>query len=927
MSDSDEPVHVRKGSKRTPGTSHSAPALPDLHGSLDSDRESLCSPSVGETTERGGLSYRSRPSRPTSGKNRHSRPATVATSYCSSGASECRPGSGRFSPGEMVCFKKQYYPSDQCKGKAKVYFRKTGLVKQALAGVGDGNINCWHTLPVLKGHFFSNELLENPDAYVEPKFVKKLEQVLALPDEAGTQFVLDEIFPKTPHSKGFVPGQQDCFYDSPEKDRMQKGDAPGKKRDTSRKSGARRCAVSGMTANMSAMLGGTVRMEEPPSPSSAVNGSHGTKGLKPLVYFRDLLHAKYGSVQAGMNVWAHEFPSTNEMSKKEFKRLLDQKIGLKMDDDTVYQIFCRLDMDGGGSISMEEFQVSIDAAAPVTELRHLRRRWLAAGFKSMYTALWSMNSNDTAILTDKGLTLRELGAVLTRVHVTEPDEHAIIFSIIADQRPKVSLQELAVAVSTVSPHLIIEELRERLLDHYRVADDDSLNLRRAWTDLELGGAEIRVQDFIKQAVRLFELTPLEATNVFRAIDIDRNGFISREGFMRTMALSDPDLLLESLRRKIRQRIRSMRAVFENAFTNQENKGVVKRPLETFQELLLNVDLTASETETLFELIDVEDYGKLSFTDFLRGIYQLCPAFAFEDVRVQCLQCYGEIEDAFAAAAEEQVGLMDIAAFTQLLDSLQLAGDHDRQAMFDMLDINNVGTVSLTTLITMLTCGGPGAGKKIDNDNLRTRAKRDTQVYTGPVQRLVWDIKAETRDLRANGPAGFFKGSQEIQRPSTTVDPRTLKRGSSKYAPRLKRVENVGDMKRDVLHTKTLGPNELGPHSRNGDIEKTIGNPQDSWNSVWKRIQECKDLDPEDQEKMESSVQGYYQDVIWKLSSDVPLLEQHPSVHKLHQNLNIHRNFLESDAKRRVLGVKRYSVTSAIDATAKRSTSLPSLVTS
>jgi len=370
----------------------------------------------------------------------------------------------------------------------------------------------------------------------------------------------------------------------------------------------------------------------------------------------------------------------------------------------------------------------------------------------------------------------------------------------------------------------------------------------------------------------------------------------------------------------------MRAVFENAFTNQENKGAVKRPLETFQELLATVNFSASEIETLFELIDIEDYGKLSFTDFLRGTHQFCPAFGFEDVRVQCLQCYGEIEDAFAAAADEQVGNMDFAAFTQLLDSLQLAADHDRQAMFDMLDINNVGTVSLTNLITMLACGGHGASVKIDNDNLKVRAKKDTQGYTGPVQRLVWDIKAETRDLRANGPAGCFKGSQEIQRPQTTVDPRTIKRGSSKYAPRLKKVE-FGEIKRNVLHTKTLGPNELGPHSRNGDIEKTIENPQDSWNSVWKRFQECKDLDPEDKEKMESTVQGYYQDVIWKLSSDVPLLEQHPSRHVLHQSLNIHRNFLESDAKRRVLGVKRYSMTSAVDATAKRSTSLPALATS
>jgi Ca2+-binding EF-hand superfamily protein len=837
----------------------------------------------------------------------------------------------------MACFKRKYERSNGCRGKEKAYWKAPqgqGFVKM---GLSSGGFNCWHMLPVLKGPFFTKDPLDNADVIKEEKEVKKVEVIPPLPDEAMTAVVLDEIYPKTPTRKGGKAGESSPEKDSPRKSLRcrsstrrpteinVKGVVASMGIATPSGASSGGAALLGSSGKISGSLAGMSKMD-PPSPSSGAE-CRSTRSLAPLVYFREVLEEKYGSVDEGLDFWVKQFPSTNAMTKKEFRRILETRMGLQLPDEVREAIFSLLDLDGDGCASLSEFRVAIDAAAPVDSIHALRRRWLVAGFKSMNSALHAMG--DSAAIRSKGLTLREFGEALNRVHVTEHWEHSTLFNVVGDPAEHwtghVSMVELASAVATVSPHLLLEEVRERLMVKYRAGGQQAL--RRAWSDLELGGTEVNLEDFVKQSVRRFGFTDFEMAKLFRILDIEGNGYIDRITFLSALSLSEPSLFLEDLRRRIRQRFRSLKEVFSSACENP----TMKLSFEKTQQLLMQIDLTASECETLYDLIDVEETGMLSVSEFLNGTYHFAPSCAFEDLRLLCVQRSPEIRSVFAVDDQDQVTCMDYASFVQLLRELHLDADLHLRAMFDLLDIQNKGFVTLKALIALLQAGGPGSSIKLEDEGLRNRAKQDIRSSLVRGIHLVGELKAEAREGRDHSPACSKKTLED--RPSTTASSR-MGKGTDKRrlvaAPRLQPVP-YEDIKSQVLHSSTIGPHTFGPHRNSRapcDMRKTtennINNPQSSWNTVWRNIQGCRNLDKQDKEVMERDVQAYYQGALTSLSSDVPLLEQPPSRHALHRNIKTHQVVLESESKRRLLNRSRSGSKQGESMKTQSASSLPSL---
>ncbi|CAJ1335103.1 unnamed protein product [Effrenium voratum] len=213
-------------------------------------------------------------------------------------------------------------------------------------------------------------------------------------------------------------------------------------------------------------------------------------------------------------------------------------------------------------VSLDEFHTAIEAAAPVKSLEDLRRKWVALGYPSMRQALMVMELNKDP---GRSFTLQEFGAQLSRVGVEDEMEHQNIFTAIRDPfsfNQTVTLEMLAAAMSAISPSLLLEDLREKILRKF-----GSLSNCFAALDMDQGDS-LDIGEFIRYAVPAWKLTTHEAAKVFRLIDVDGSLEISKDEFVTALTLSEPNLYLDEIRRKVRQRFRSMRGLL-----SEDNDGV------------------------------------------------------------------------------------------------------------------------------------------------------------------------------------------------------------------------------------------------------------------------------------------------------------------------------------------------------------------
>merc|ERR1719335_1598427 len=110
-----------------------------------------------------------------------------------------------------------------------------------------------------------------------------------------------------------------------------------------------------------------------------------------LEFRKQLLETmKFPSVKDGFDFFMQEVPSHREMTKKEWRRVL-QKLGFVSTIEERDAVFENLDLNNNGHCSMNEFHIAIEAAAPVRTMEDVRRRWLASNFASMAQALAIMD--------------------------------------------------------------------------------------------------------------------------------------------------------------------------------------------------------------------------------------------------------------------------------------------------------------------------------------------------------------------------------------------------------------------------------------------------------------------------------------------------------------------------------------------------------
>mmetsp|Transcript_5603 Transcript_5603/g.21169 ORF Transcript_5603/g.21169 Transcript_5603/m.21169 type:complete len:900 (-) Transcript_5603:57-2756(-) len=419
-------------------------------------------------------------------------------------ARRLRPGSGRFRSDEMTCFKKLPLPSAAFPQKAEVYCQGTFARKRAMSDSG------LHTLPAMKGDFyrFSPDHFHPPAASVTSSRSEFLQEVEELPQERSTATVLNQIYP--------------CPQDPLERQRK----ATVLKRTGSVRTVSRCSAV--------------------------VKPSTGNEAQRSLLSFRQKLLERFATMQSAFAQFAGETSGgmERELPRKNFSRFLDKNFsGLSHDDHA--RIFDFLDTNKNGVISIAEFHTAIEAAAPVRSMEDLRRRLIALGYTSMRQALREM---DAASGNKKNLGVTDFAQGLTRVGVLEESEHQILFETLRDPyagAKTVTLEQLHCALQAVSPIMLLEDIRDKILAKCG-------SVQAAFTSLDTDSSNtVSIPEFVRMATHVWRMTHYEATKAFKLIDCDNSKVISRREFVTAMNLSEPSLFLEDIRRKVRQRFRSI----------------------------------------------------------------------------------------------------------------------------------------------------------------------------------------------------------------------------------------------------------------------------------------------------------------------------------------------------------------------------------
>ena len=422
-------------------------------------------------------------------------------------------------------------------------------------------------------------------------------------------------------------------------------------------------------------------------------------------------------------------------------------------------IFDRLDFKSVGRVTLVGFYVIVEASAPVRSVEDLRRRWLACRF-TMSQAIMIMADHSHVALTHK-LTLQEFGSRLQLVNVHDPEEHLAVFKAVChDDRvtvdkvgARIELGDLAAALAVVSPCMLLEDMRDRLQRRYNG------DFKKAFSDLDMDrSGTVSLPEFVVKIMDRLHLTEHEARKMFREIDVDGSHEISRNEFVSAIGLSEPSLFLEDLRKKVRQRFRSFKAQFADAFQDSALNDCAAAPkllLKKFQELLLPLSMSEKETKVLFNLIDIDHDGRLTIKEFVRGVRHFAPASVLEDLRVRCCQQHERLSDPFVDLDHHK--LLDSTSFAQEMVDIGLCDSRSSdlrlaelqpgvpaQALFDILDVANSGEATFGRLLAALQSCGAGTTQRLSPIELDMRAKNDVKNDLAPMHKLVSDVKLQAR---------------------------------------------------------------------------------------------------------------------------------------------------------------------------------------
>jgi Ca2+-binding EF-hand superfamily protein len=255
-------------------------------------------------------------------------------------------------------------------------------------------------------------------------------------------------------------------------------------------------------------------------------------------------------------------------------------------------------------------------------------------------------------------------------------------------------------------------------------------------------------EFKARAVFRMSMTETEAVNTFDAIDVNRGGSISLSEFLSAISMSEPSLFLEDLRKKIRQRFRSIRQAFDDARDHPANYDLDQNPklqFQRFEDLLKEMELKTEELRKLFDLIDANKEGQLTVEEFVQGMRHFAPSCLLDDLQFLCGDMHRdsvhEVFDGF-----DLLKPLSLTNFQEVLESkgLTKARGVEIELIFALLDVKHEGMVTLAKLIAALQSGGPGRNVRQTSEERDRSAHQEVKGQLYPRFKFIGELKNQVR---------------------------------------------------------------------------------------------------------------------------------------------------------------------------------------
>jgi Ca2+-binding EF-hand superfamily protein len=778
-----------------------------------------------------------------------------------------------------------------------------------------------HILPIGKGAFHSAGNFK----WVPKKPVKRkaamASEPLPLPDEKTTAVILNAIHPI--QSSASVREDDDVDTRTPRMD--------GRKSLASTlmsQSPSPPVSPAKSAGGMVSALSGSLNFNKSATGRSNVGK---TEAQDVMIRFRQMLVDQFSTVQNAFECFRAELPrydpSSEGVSRNEWRMLL-QRHGFACNRTERTLIFDQLDANGNGVIDIDEFHFAVQAVAPIGSLEDVRRRWLALGYTSM-VQVFNVLDGDGAAYHNR-LSLSSFGQALMEVSVEDPREHEAIFNIVAarsesgERATTISIAELASAMATISPSLLLEEVRRKLLTEYQN------NVERAFWDFDKDhGGTISCDEFVAHTTKKWGFTEIEAFKAFRDIDIDGSGSISRMELLASLGLAEASLFTEDLRLKVRQRSKSIQQAFVDALEDELMSifDAPKMTLNTFQDSLKPIGFTEREISVVFQLMDTEVDGALSFGEFLKGMKHFAPSCFLDDLASLVTQQGLNVAELFS---ESRCKPLPVRVFAEMLNAAGLSEGIRVQTVFDILDARCIGEVSMGQLVAALQCVPPGSAPKPQSADSDRHAEKDVRDDFAHMRKFATDLRNQVRkgaDFVAPsriassengskrnsldganvaeallGPstkrgsvvsfvsgqkAGTSEAIKLSQQPAHLLEENALE-GTDSKRPAKNLISKVGKgsnsaPKLKIAHaTEIVGP-DMVKHPTKGSGKKAldpVGKMQRSWENMWKSLHGVAVTEgsiKSNANKMERGLHVYYQTASWRLSHDTPLLQRSQSV--------------------------------------------------
>lgn len=782
---------------------------------------------------------------------------------------------GRFTSDERLCFRKYPFPSPGKDQKSANFWRTTGQLRMAMSESG------LHMIPRSKGDFWcSGEFNVHRTSYKEGSSTDALrrrgavfagtedaQKTTVLAVEGPTARILDEIYPTV-----LPPSREEVSNSSPAaavcaQERLKVVINAGAAYKDSKEAIAKE-AKKPLSETTSNMLG-----------ERSLRGAGDISAedrKKAMVAFRLKILDKYSSIGEAFD--SLDCDLSKSLTTKEWNNTL-YNAGLASYRDA-RALFDIVDEDKSGEVTVTEFYIAIEQVTPIRTIEDLRKRLLASGYPSMLAAITAMDNlvQDrvgqpgqiwTGEIPEKRLSFSDFAFVLKAIVNSDDEENAAVFLAVRDSNSEdntISTSELATALAVVSPCLLIEDLRDKLLQKFQT-------LSVAWDRIDIDkSGDVNAFEFTRHARKTLGLSLTEAQKLFRWIDCDSSGQIARSEFISALNLSSSSLQLEDFRLKVRQRFRSIHNAFLGAFS-ESDEGLLDNNLQLspteFGQILESIEVSPKDTQKLFHLVDTDRSGTLTLREFFRGIEVFAPSCLLEGIQLQILrrQKNGTPSDAFNQVPISRTARMDLNAFKTFLEDHKLIKGVKVGPLFDLLDVRSDGGVTLGELIAALQCVQPGTMVKLSPEERDLQVKIKVRGDLAPYHKTVAEMKLQVRaGLSACTP--LKKGREKKTEENAEAKEGEPESGTVEAAESGQELINFEDRSSTVAQQSFAR------------LNKTMGTLDHSKNKS-----DTHDI-------LKSSLRTYFGSANRMLIDHGPLVQQSYSRYRLHERTQYHKNLMK-----------------------------------